>query len=130
MALFDIKDFKVLFGWVLCLLLCIAVYLYQSDQKALETRDNNIESLIKENHKSIQASLSEKEKQFKVDIKEQNTKFQLMVKNEVSAVTRQMLEFKIDQRVFVKDQKQLVFAQHKMSIDIATLKAKINLGVK
>ena len=56
MAIFNVSDFKVVFGWILVALLSVAVYLYQSDQRLLSTRDANMETLIKENHKSIQDS--------------------------------------------------------------------------
>lgn len=139
MAIFNVSDFKVVFGWVVTLLLCIAVYLYQTDKADARLSSANMEALIKENHQSLQDSLEKKEKDFKESIekqntevqeriKEQNTKFEKVVQKEISAVTKQMSEFKIDQRIFVKDQKEMRLEQQKMAISIATLEAKSNIG--
>ena len=73
MAIFNVSDFKVVFGWVCTLLLCVAVYLYQTDQQVMKLRDASMEALIKENHKSIQTSLAKKDKESKEDIKDRKS---------------------------------------------------------
>lgn len=117
MAIFNIADLKVVFGWVFALLLSIAIFLYQKDQSRAATRDKTMFDLITTNHSSLQKSLEKKDKEAKAELKEQNIRFQSLVKSEVSAVAKQMEEYKLDQREFARDQKV-------MAIDIAKLKTK------
>jgi len=128
MAIFNVSDLKVVVGWVFALLLSFSVYLYQSDQKAIEKRQVDTAVLIKENHQSVVKALEKKEKDFKEVCEKQNTKFREMVKDEVSNVTKQMAEFKIDQRVFISEQKEIRKELFINTVDIAKLKVKANIG--